>query len=112
MEHVNLLRLDHGEQLTRARKIKWVLQDQAILTAQKQLCSNPPKISLINFLLKMSHRCASFNPRTRNDEEIYAMEDEDLAQLDANPTEQTEGKQHLFYFLFYCYYGYYCCFNY
>lgn len=96
-EHLNLLRLDRNEQLTRPRKIKWVLQDQAILRAQNQLCANPPQISIILFLIRMAHRCASFSPRRRN-EETY-VDDEDLTQLDENPTEQAEGK-HLFNFLF------------
>ena len=98
-EHLNLLRLQRNEPLARPRKIIWVLQDQSILNAQKLVSSDPPQISTINFLMKMSHRCATFHSRRRN-EDITTIREEDLINLDANPTDIAEGIQQMFYFLF------------
>lgn len=68
------------------------------MSAQKKISANPPEISMIDFLCKMAHRCASFRPQ-RRDEDINLLDEEELTQLDANPTDQAEGKATLVLFL-------------
>ena len=67
-----------------------MLQDQSILNAQKLVTADQPQMSTINFLMKMAHRCATFQSRRNEDPTTIR---EDLINLDANPTDITEGIQ-------------------